>query len=140
MGADRGSTTGRRARRGRSEPTRCAVADLFQVLGKAHMMDILRTFTQASPGPLRFVDLQRRLSLSPNTLSERLKELVETGFLRRTVYNEIPPRVDYEATEKAVDLAQVFEELEHWAARHDLRAVPLPEVRPARSTGPLGSR
>lgn len=113
----------RSVRRRRAETGGCAVADLFRIMSKAHMMDILRVFTQEGPGPRRFVDLQRRLALSPNTLSDRLKELVDTGFLTRTVYNEIPPRVDYAATAKALELSQVFDVLEHWAARHDLRRV-----------------
>ncbi len=62
--------------------------------------------------------------MSPNTLSDRLKELVKAGLLSRTSYNEIPPRVDYEATPKAVDLKPVFEALGEWAERHTLRPEP----------------
>lgn len=87
------------------------------------MLDILYIFTQ-EPGPHRFVDVQRRLSLSPNTLSDRFKDLVNGGLLTRTVYNEIPPRVDYEATPKAVELRPVFDTLDRWAARNDLRPQP----------------
>jgi len=84
------------------------------------MLDILYIFTQ-DPGPHRFVDIQQRLSLSPNTLAERLKDLVAAGLLTRTVYNEIPPRVDYEATAKAHELAPVFDTLNDWATRNDLK-------------------
>ncbi|MGQ0537046.1 MAG: winged helix-turn-helix transcriptional regulator [Methanobacteriota archaeon] len=103
----------------------CAVADLFRILGKPYMLDMLHIFIHEEPGPRRFVDLQRRLSLSPNTLSDRLKELVEAGLLSRTAFNEIPPRVDYEATRKAHDLKPVFEVLLDWAAKHDLQAAPV---------------
>ena len=112
-------SVGRRAPRDASGEG-CAVTELFHTLSKAHMLDILQIFTQDS-GPHRFVDIQERLSLSPNTLSERLKDLVRSGLLTRTVYNEIPPRVDYAATPKARDLAPVFESLQAWAARNDLR-------------------
>jgi DNA-binding HxlR family transcriptional regulator len=101
----------------------CAVGELFRVLGKTHVLDILHLFLQ-EPGPRRFVDVQNRLQMSPNTLSERLKELVEAGLLTRTAYNQIPPRVDYEATAKARDLQPVFASLLAWAQRHDLRPVP----------------
>lgn len=84
------------------------------------MLNILYIFT-TEPGPHRFVDIQHRLSLSPNTLAERLKDLVNAGLLTRTVYNEIPPRVDYEATEKALDLRPVFDSLGAWSARHTLK-------------------
>ncbi len=84
------------------------------------MLDILHIF-HTEPTPHRFVDLQDRLHLSPNTLSERLRELVDAGLLTRTAYNEIPPRVDYAATEKALALAPVFVSLTEWATGHDLR-------------------
>ena len=100
----------------------CQVTDLFRLLGKTHVLDILYLFTQEDRGaPRRFVEVQHRLSLSPNTLSERLKELVEAGLLTRTAYNEIPPRVDYQATAKALDLDTVFHALGSWAKRHDLK-------------------
>lgn len=85
------------------------------------MLDILHIF-HSDPKPHRFVDIQDTLNLSPNTLSERLKELVEAGLVTRTAYNEIPPRVDYAATEKALALGPVFESLTVWATAHDLRS------------------
>lgn len=98
----------------------CRLTELFQVLGRAHMLDILHIF-HSDPEPHRFVDIQDRLHLSPNTLSERLRDLVDAGLLTRTAYNEIPPRVDYQATEKALALAPVFESLQAWATEHDLK-------------------
>src|SRR5581483_9735033 len=97
----------------------CEVGELFRVLGKTHMLDILHLFLHEE-GPKRFVEVQHRLGLSPNTLTERLKELQQVGLLSRTAYNEIPPRVDYEATPKAKDLMPVFEALLAWAQRHTL--------------------
>ncbi len=109
-------------------PHGCEIEELFHVLGKTYVLDILHIFTQEGAGPRRFVELQARLDMSPNTLSGRLKELVRAGLLSRTSYNEIPPRVDYEATPKALDLKPVFESLAEWAARHTLK----PEAAPAR--------
>jgi DNA-binding HxlR family transcriptional regulator len=98
----------------------CEIGELFRVLGKTHMLDILHLFI-TDPAPRRFVEVQDRLRLSPNTLTERLKELVETGLLTRTAYNEIPPRVDYQATQKALNLHLVFEALHEWATKNDLQ-------------------
>ena len=103
--------------------TGCDIADLFRLLGKSHVMRILYLFLHEDPRPHRFVDVQTRLRLSPNTLTERLKELVEAGLLTRTAYNEIPPRVDYEATQKARDLESVFVALMDWSRRHNLEPV-----------------
>jgi DNA-binding HxlR family transcriptional regulator len=97
----------------------CQIGDLFRLLGKAHVMDILYLFHVQS-GARRFLEIQSALRISPNTLSDRLKELVDAGLLTRTAYNEIPPRVDYAATRKAEELRPVFKALGDWSRRHDL--------------------
>lgn len=110
-------------------PVGCQINDLFRLLGKTHMLDILHTVIHHD-GPARFVDIQRHLSLSPNTLSARLKEFVEAGLLERTAYNEIPPRVDYTPTTKAYALRPVFEALGDWARTHNLSAEHTGSVEP----------
>ncbi|MCA1813387.1 MAG: helix-turn-helix transcriptional regulator [Halobacteriales archaeon] len=113
----------------------CGVGDLFRLLGKAHMMDVLYVLmSRPDAKALRFVDLQRELGISPNTLSERLRELVEAGLLTRTAYNEIPPRVDYQPTAKARALEAMFKELAGWAGRYDLQPEPAPALRPGAKT------
>lgn len=110
--------------------TGCEIGELFRVLGKSHMLPILWTFVRDAPAPRRFVEVQHELGLSPNTLSARLKDLVNAGLLSRVVYNEIPPRVDYAATAKALDLGGVFDSLHEWTKRHDLSpATPDEETR-----------
>ncbi len=109
-----------------SEEAGCQIGDLFHTLGKTYVLEILHVFLEEGGGPRRFVELQTRLKMSPNTLSDRLKDLVEAGLLSRTPYNEIPPRVDYDATAKTYDLKPVFESLRDWAARHDLHPDPVP--------------
>ncbi|MGB0651591.1 MAG: winged helix-turn-helix transcriptional regulator [Thermoplasmatota archaeon] len=106
----------------------CQIGELFQLLGRPHMLDITHILFREADGPVRFVDLQKRLGLSPNTLSARLKALVEAGLVTRTAYNEIPPRVDYEATAKARDLCTVFAALHEWSSKHDLRPEPTAEA------------
>lgn len=97
---------------------------LLHFLGKPYVLDLLRVFVE-DPRPHRFVELQQRLQVSPNTLTARLRDLVEAGFLTRTSFNEIPPRVDYAVTRKARELNSVFETLSDWSKRHDLTATPV---------------
>lgn len=111
----------------------CEMSDLFRLLGKTHMLDVLHLFIVQAPGrTLRFVEVQHTLKLSPNTLSERLRELTEAGLLSRQAYNEIPPRVDYAATQKARELESVFHSLIEWAQRNNLESSP---GAPAKATG-----
>jgi DNA-binding HxlR family transcriptional regulator len=66
-------------------------------------------------GPRRFVELQRVLpGISTEQLRSRLIRLVADGMLTRQRYREVPPRVDYELTERAQDLLPVLGELARW--------------------------
>ncbi len=66
-------------------------------------------------GPRRFVELQRVLpGISTEQLRSRLNRMVADGMLTRKRYREVPPRVDYELTERALDLAPVLGELARW--------------------------
>jgi DNA-binding HxlR family transcriptional regulator len=95
------------------------VTEMLGLLGKAHTLAILGQFA-FERGPHRFNELESALEISPNTLSNRLSELVEAGLLTRHSYDEIPPRVEYESTEKADYLAPVFGHLFAWAGEYDL--------------------
>jgi DNA-binding HxlR family transcriptional regulator len=67
-------------------------------------------------GPRRFVELQRVLpGISTEQLRSRLNRMVAEGMLTRTRYREVPPRVDYELTERARELMPVLGELARWA-------------------------
>jgi DNA-binding HxlR family transcriptional regulator len=66
-------------------------------------------------GPRRFVELQRVLpGISTEQLRSRLNRMVADGMLTRKRYREVPPRVDYELTERARDLMPVLGELARW--------------------------
>lgn len=95
------------------------VAELLDLLGKAHTMAVLSEFAFAE-GALRFSDLEGELGVAPNTLSTRLRELTEAGLLERDAYDEVPPRVEYTPTAKAESLFPVFAHLHHWAIEHEL--------------------
>jgi len=102
----------------------CPIGSLFAMLGQPHMLRVLHSFLAADARPLRFGELERDLQISPRTLSSRLSSLVEAGLLMRRRYSEIPPRVEYEATPKARELARLFREMESWASHNTLTVVP----------------
>jgi len=66
-------------------------------------------------GPRRFVELQRTLpGISTEQLRSRLNRMVADGLLTRQRYREVPPRVDYELTDRAKDLLPVIGALARW--------------------------
>ncbi len=66
-------------------------------------------------GPRRFVELQRvRPGISTEQLRSRLNRMVADGLLTRQRYREVPPRVDYELTERSRDLMPVLGALARW--------------------------
>jgi DNA-binding HxlR family transcriptional regulator len=66
-------------------------------------------------GPRRFVELQRVLpGISTEQLRSRLNRMVADGLLTRQRYREVPPRVDYELTERARDLMPILGALARW--------------------------
>ena len=67
-------------------------------------------------GATRFSDITAAIpGLSDRLLSERLKELEAEGVLKRTVYPEIPVRIEYRLTEKGQALAPIVQSLSDWA-------------------------
>ena len=104
------------------EPVTCPFGRLLQVLGKPHTLQILYGLGVRSP--LRFTELQKELKIQPKTLTARLHELTKIGLLERKSYDEIPPRVEYELTQKGKDLGGMFSEASIWAKKYgfDFRA------------------
>ena len=101
----------------------CQVGEVFDLLSRAHMLDITHLLIREAEGPLRFNEIQEALDLSPRTLSERLKALTRVGLVERRSYDEVPPRVEYETTPKARELGSIFADIQAWTERHDLEPV-----------------
>lgn len=67
-------------------------------------------------GTQRFCELKRKLGdITQKMLTLQLRELEEVGLITRTVYPVVPPRVDYELTERGRALAPVLKDLCVWA-------------------------
>jgi DNA-binding HxlR family transcriptional regulator len=94
----------------------CPYAQLLEALGKPHTLQIIYVLTTASPW--RFTQIQKILHIQPKTLTARLQELVEFGLVTRKSFNEIPPRVDYELTQKGRDVTKIFDVFDHWSEKN----------------------
>ncbi len=87
----------------------------FELLGKRWTGLIIRTLLN---GQKRFSDIAEAIpNMSARMLTERFKELEEEGIIIRKVYPETPVRIEYELTEKGLDLQAVMDEIQKWAEK-----------------------
>ena len=77
---------------------------------------ILVLFTLNQSALMRFNALQKNIpDISQKMLTVTLRTLEEDGFVRRQVYAEVPPRVEYSLTDRAVSLLPHINSLITWA-------------------------
>jgi DNA-binding HxlR family transcriptional regulator len=87
----------------------CATADL--VCAKWTILVI----RDLADGCSRFCELERSLQgISPRTLSLRLRALEEADIVERRTYPEVPPRVEYELTEKGRALLPLIDDMRQY--------------------------
>ncbi|MFD2331576.1 winged helix-turn-helix transcriptional regulator [Cohnella sp. GCM10020058] len=69
-------------------------------------------------GPKRFKDMKEQIpDMSDKMLTDRMKELESCGLVKRTVYPEMPVRIEYELTDKGRDLEDVIESIQNWGEK-----------------------
>jgi DNA-binding HxlR family transcriptional regulator len=77
---------------------------------------------QLAKGKQRFGALRRLIpGISQHMLTARLRELEDDGLVKRTIFAEVPPRVEYEITEAALALRPMFDELFKWSQQYGKR-------------------
>jgi len=70
-------------------------------------------------GKLRFGEINKIIDgITERMLTLQLRELEKDGLVKRTVYAQVPPKVDYELTQIAKDLIPIWSQLSKWGARH----------------------
>lgn len=79
-------------------------------------------------GKLRFGELKKKLpNITERMLTLQLRKLEENKLLTRTVYAEVPPRVEYELTPIGYALESVIKALEDWGDCHKKLTMKQPE-------------
>jgi DNA-binding HxlR family transcriptional regulator len=87
----------------------CAVAACAELIGAKWTAVILHDLSE---GPRRFTELEHACAgISPRTLADRLRTLEHEEIVVRRSYPELPPRVEYELTEKGRALLPIVKEM-----------------------------
>jgi DNA-binding HxlR family transcriptional regulator len=74
---------------------------------------------QLSLKTMRFNELQRALpNLTQSTLTKQLRMLENNGLIIRTVYNQIPPKVEYSLSKLGSDFKPVLDALQVWGSEY----------------------
>lgn len=93
----------------------CPIRNVLSRVGDKWSLLVLHTLEQSAE-PVRFNALQRALpDISQKVLTTTLRTLEEDGFVVRTVYAEVPPRVDYRLTGRAQSFMQACTPMIQWA-------------------------
>jgi DNA-binding HxlR family transcriptional regulator len=94
----------------------CPTDGIINVISKKWALPILGTI--GNHKKLRFNKIMENLgNISPKTLSDRLKELEKAGLIKREVFAEIPPRVEYSLTQEGIEFRNLMIPLMEWAAK-----------------------
>ena len=74
---------------------------------------------------MRFNELRRSISggITAKMLTQQLRELEQDGLVTRTVYPEVPPRVEYRLSDFGQTLRPVLDAIASWGTEHNSRIV-----------------
>lgn len=90
----------------------CPVETTLSLIGDKWKVLILRDLMNKT---LRFGELKRSIgTVSQKVLTSQLRDLEQDGIVRREVFAEVPPRVEYSLTDTGKSLKPVIESLRIW--------------------------
>lgn len=96
---------------------KCPISNAMDIIGKKFTVLILRNMMVYKQ--TRFNQFLNSIEgMNPKTLAARLRELERNGLIKRTVYAEVPARVEYHLTKKGLALKPVLEQLASFSVKH----------------------
>jgi DNA-binding HxlR family transcriptional regulator len=93
----------------------CPVETTLSLIGGKYKALIL---WHLSAGTLRFSQLQKAVNATPRMLTLQLRELENDGLVSRTVYPEVPPRVEYAMTDLGRSLMPILTAIRDWGTEY----------------------
>ncbi|WP_262694416.1 winged helix-turn-helix transcriptional regulator [Kordiimonas aquimaris] len=95
------------------EEWNCPMPDIAKLIGGKWKLIILQILI--FQGTKRFNELRKMIDgVTQTMLTQQLRALERDGLVHRKVYPEVPPRVEYTATQRALNLTDVFEAMHDW--------------------------
>lgn len=102
--------------RTKQELPECPVATTVQLIGNKWKLLIIRNLLNR---PWRFNELKRNLDgISQKVLTDSLRSMEEDGIITRTVYPEVPPRVEYALSELGESMRPILSSMEQWGTNY----------------------
>jgi DNA-binding HxlR family transcriptional regulator len=99
-------------------PSECPITSTIDVIGGKWKPILIWLLMEK---PYRFGELHKSIpGIALKVLSRQLKELEEDGIVKRKVFAEVPPRVEYSLTPKGETLREVMVLLSEWSREHIL--------------------
>ena len=96
----------------KEELQECPVATTVSLIGSKWKLLIIRNLLQR---PWRFNELKKDLAgISQKVLTDSLRSMEEDGLITRTVYPEVPPRVEYALSELGKSLKPILDSMVAW--------------------------
>ncbi len=103
----------------KEELPECPVATTVQLIGSKWKLLILRNLFQR---PWRFNELKKSLEgISQKVLTDSLRSLEADGIISRTVYPEVPLRVEYALTDLGQSMRPIIQAMEDWGISYKMR-------------------
>lgn len=97
----------------------CPIRNILARISDKWSLLVLYVLDKAEKDTLRFKELQRAVpDISQKMLTVTLRTLEEDGYVTRTIYPEVPPRVEYALTDRAKSLLPHIDGLIEWALEH----------------------
>lgn len=97
----------------------CPIRNILARISDKWSLLIIYTLDNAGSETVRFKELQRRIpDISQKMLTVTLRTLEEDGYVTRTIYPEVPPRVEYSLTDRAKSLLPHVNSLIGWALKN----------------------
>ena len=91
----------------------CEIRDAFMMIGGKWKSMIL--YVLSSQGVVRFNQLKKTVAgISQKMLTQQLRELERDGLIKRQVFPEVPPHVEYSMTELGLSLGPIYQAVHNW--------------------------